>query len=619
MVWPYYGKVWFFDGAAAWPGSIVASEEEVSQLEDLAVPFRSFAEMRDIAAQRIRLQDQADTVYAQAVQPPQRIRLQDQADTVYAQAVQPPSFKVPTLAVDRVNSDGRDGRIVAASGIGGLSTAQPDQSGQTLLAQPTPKPRPQWVTVSIPQGRKALSATKTLSSRRAFCHREPDTSGAGALAAVRHSGKATNSTVQLRLIKKTPPKLPLTPQIVVLKQKERTELLRNIAQLEGYCGSQVLPRLPDGVDLGSGSYDIIQQQLDILPVQTPANGNCLAMALVQALANNDLRHRDKILLSATSSLKRGIKYTRQMHMMDQFSHQARVTTLVNVARGWMGMPRSGATKQFKWYLEEYASSLTNPTTMLHVGLLKRESKLLSPFKSVLRKRAVKGDRSSPPPLILKYEDGHYSAFVHRLPNSDKATRDERNVDRSVSCGEDMSDIVSDSDEKMKEAAELIEATDQFDDLERNGAVQAAIFAPPSPLQQSHVPRTSTSADPATGRGVIGNSTALALRVSPRASQSSAPTTRNHVLAPDEREKKAVIVRNQPTALVIKNGSSNNDRLLLEAGPAKVLQLESSKTWQEIGLDLAKVVFHSLQFACAVGSSGESGIETPSPDDSTISA
>uniref|UniRef100_A0AAV1TTD2 Uncharacterized protein n=1 Tax=Peronospora matthiolae TaxID=2874970 RepID=A0AAV1TTD2_9STRA len=320
------------------PGSIVASEEEVSQLEDLAVPFRSFAKMRDIAAQRIRLQDQADTISAQAVQPS--------------------SIMVPTLAVDRVNSDGRDGRIVAASGIGGLSTAQPDQSGQTPLAKPKPKPRPQWVTVSIPQGRKAFSATKTLSSR------QPDTSVAEALAAVRHSDKATYSTVQLRLIMKTPPKLPLTPQLVALKQKERTELLRNIAQVEGYCGSRVLPRLPDGVDLGSGSYDIIQQQLDILPVQTPANGNCLAMVLVQALANNGLRHRDKILLSATSSLKRGIKYTGQMHMMDQFSHHARVTTLVNVARGWVDMPRSEATKQFKWYLEEYASSLTDPTTML---------------------------------------------------------------------------------------------------------------------------------------------------------------------------------------------------------------------------------------------------------------
>uniref|UniRef100_A0AAV1VE25 Uncharacterized protein n=2 Tax=Peronospora matthiolae TaxID=2874970 RepID=A0AAV1VE25_9STRA len=104
------------------PGSILASEEEVSQLEDLAVPFRSFAEMCDIAAQRIRLQDQADTVSAQAVQPP--------------------SVMVLTLAVDCVNSDGRDGRIVAASGIGGRSTAPPDQSGQTPLAQPKPKPRP---------------------------------------------------------------------------------------------------------------------------------------------------------------------------------------------------------------------------------------------------------------------------------------------------------------------------------------------------------------------------------------------------------------------------------------------------------------------------------------------
>uniref|UniRef100_A0AAV1TTU0 Uncharacterized protein n=1 Tax=Peronospora matthiolae TaxID=2874970 RepID=A0AAV1TTU0_9STRA len=164
----------------------------------------------------------------------------------------------------------------------------------------------------------------------------------------------------------------------------------------------------------------------------------------------------------------------------------------------------------------------------------------------------------------------------------------------------MSDIVSDNDEEMKEAAEPIEATDHYEDLERNGAVQATISAPPSTLQQSHVPRTSTSADPAAGRGVIGSSTALALRDSPRASQSGAPTTRTNVLAPDDREKKAVIYRNKPTALVIKKGSSNNDRLLLEAGPDKVLQLESSTTWQVMWLDLAsewpkqsKVVFPTV--------------------------
>uniref|UniRef100_A0AAV1TEJ9 Uncharacterized protein n=1 Tax=Peronospora matthiolae TaxID=2874970 RepID=A0AAV1TEJ9_9STRA len=70
-----------------------------------------------------------------------------------------------------------------------------------------------------------------------------------------------------------------------------------------------------------------------------------------------------------------------------------------------------------------------------------EQIILTVQECVEKIRAVNGDRSSPPPLIHKYEDGHYSAFVHRLPTLDKATGDERNVDRGNSSGEDMSDIV----------------------------------------------------------------------------------------------------------------------------------------------------------------------------------
>ncbi|CAI5733203.1 unnamed protein product [Hyaloperonospora brassicae] len=112
---------------------------------------------------------------------------------------------------------------------------------------------------------------------------ESSTSLSGAFAAERHSETVTDFAVQLRLIKKMPPKLPLMPQLVALKPKKRTELLKSISQVEDYCGSRVLPRLPDEVNLGPELYDIIQQQLDILPFKTPANGNCMTRALAQAL------------------------------------------------------------------------------------------------------------------------------------------------------------------------------------------------------------------------------------------------------------------------------------------------------------------------------------------------
>ena len=58
-----------------------------------------------------------------------------------------------------------------------------------------------------------------------------------------------------------------------------------------------------------------------------------------------------------------------MHMLDQLCHETHVTTLVSVQRGWMEMPSSESTKQFffKWYLEEYAASVTDRTTPVQLS------------------------------------------------------------------------------------------------------------------------------------------------------------------------------------------------------------------------------------------------------------
>ena len=53
------------------PGCVIATELEVATVEDLAVPFHSFAGMHQVESQRMCLQAQADKVTDLAVNPPE--------------------------------------------------------------------------------------------------------------------------------------------------------------------------------------------------------------------------------------------------------------------------------------------------------------------------------------------------------------------------------------------------------------------------------------------------------------------------------------------------------------------------------------------------------------------
>ena len=74
-------------------------------------------------------------------------------------------------------------------------------------------------------------------------------------------------------------------------------------------------------------------------VSTPANGNCLAIALAQAFAESALAAptMDQELL--TAAIKRGIKSTGLVNLEDQLPHDLRVQALKNVGRGWATMTR----------------------------------------------------------------------------------------------------------------------------------------------------------------------------------------------------------------------------------------------------------------------------------------
>lgn len=80
------------------------------------------------------------------------------------------------------------------------------------------------------------------------------------------------------------------------------------------------------------------------------------MALAQAVADHNLAAFDDKLEEMTAAIKRGIRWSGLLNYREQFDHFTRMTTLINVGRGWDGMTAQNSNKQFKWYLEEYAAT-----------------------------------------------------------------------------------------------------------------------------------------------------------------------------------------------------------------------------------------------------------------------
>ncbi|CAI5728870.1 unnamed protein product [Hyaloperonospora brassicae] len=68
-------------------------------------------------------------------------------------------------------------------------------------------------------------------------------------------------------------------------------------------------------------------------VSTPANGNCLAIALAQAFAESALAAPAMDQELFTAALKRGIKSTGLLNLEDQLPHDLRVQALKNVGHG----------------------------------------------------------------------------------------------------------------------------------------------------------------------------------------------------------------------------------------------------------------------------------------------
>ncbi|KAE8887586.1 hypothetical protein PF003_g28476 [Phytophthora fragariae] len=264
----------------------------------------------------------------------------------------------------------------------------PNGEGKSAGGPPEPKPPRKWVTVPQAHGRKLYAHQATLQQRQVgapsrfaelFDDSEDDENQEEKRPVPQHqsvveisSGDETEvnkpapitaeAKKLLHLITAKPPKQIDSPQLVALKQRERDEIQLALATTADFKG----PRLPETRDTGKGitSFAEIEELLGMREVTTPSTGNCMAMALAQAIADHDLAAHGECLESLTTSLKRGIKWTALLNCTEQFNHFARTTTLINVGRGWEGMDARESGKQFRWFLHEYAESSSDRQEMI---------------------------------------------------------------------------------------------------------------------------------------------------------------------------------------------------------------------------------------------------------------
>jgi len=84
----------------------------------------------------------------------------------------------------------------------------------------------------------------------------------------------------------------------------------------------------------------------------------------QAVTDVDLAQLTGELEAITAVIKRGIGWAGQLNYLEQFNHFVRKTTLINVQRDWEDMDAHESSKQFRWYLHDYANSPSDPEVFI---------------------------------------------------------------------------------------------------------------------------------------------------------------------------------------------------------------------------------------------------------------
>ncbi|KAI9989109.1 hypothetical protein PInf_022846 [Phytophthora infestans] len=332
-------------------GSRVASDTEVTKLEDMARPFASLSEFKKAAETRLSVH--------QAHQNKAR------------EAVAPPAPDLGSLDSQRVSGS-----------TSGLYPVGPAASDNRKSQPPVPQPQKKWATAPLSRGRTLYAHPAALAEKRFAVFEEEDEDegdqeekreAPSAQAAVEISSNEESESpkprtltpkerAQLRLVKAKPPKLIKSPQLVALKQREREEMETLTDSMSPFKGSP-LPSSGDAIQAVT-SFSEIEALLGLRQVATPATGNCMVLALAQAIVDHDLAAHGRVLEQLALTLKRGIKWSALLNNAEQYDHFTRTNTLVNVGRGWNGMDSKESSKQFRWYLEEFANSSSQRDELL---------------------------------------------------------------------------------------------------------------------------------------------------------------------------------------------------------------------------------------------------------------
>uniref|UniRef100_A0AAV1TQ58 OTU domain-containing protein n=1 Tax=Peronospora matthiolae TaxID=2874970 RepID=A0AAV1TQ58_9STRA len=152
------------------------------------------------------------------------------------------------------------------------------------------------------------------------------------------------------------------PTLLAKQRLERKTCKRLVKQQQkGRCTSFPIDPRPE---TGPFHLNDLKRILGLREVPTPATGNCLAMAIAQAVADSALDAPLTVLEPLTASVKRGFKYAGLLNLEGQLPHDLRVNILKNVGRGWQTMTREESATQLRWFLTDFAATSFDRDTIV---------------------------------------------------------------------------------------------------------------------------------------------------------------------------------------------------------------------------------------------------------------
>ena len=345
----------FTDDQLRGVGGIEVTEGDLQAVEDLAKPFGSAAEIRIMADRRLHVQRSADAA-AQAAVTPSGV------------SVSPPVVSdLPTVSPS-----------VRSQSI--YTPARPNSSDSV----PAPKPpleRP-WITkpvrgsnnpwtsrqpvrspTQLSSGRfSVLSSTGRMDNPSTGSAPEPlatnltDADGPERVHTTRPPLRLSTQehTRRNQALSRGKAQTRSSPLLLTLKSQERATCLKLLSRMHDKQKHAIsLPPRP--IDVPTDLKALIPL-LGLQEAITPVTGNCLAMAVAQALADAALDGPNDQLERLTAIIKNGVLYTGLLHLEEHYAHDLRVNALFKAQRGWASMTKRESANQYRWYLHDYAAT-----------------------------------------------------------------------------------------------------------------------------------------------------------------------------------------------------------------------------------------------------------------------